>query len=342
MEVVPGLATSAEFTDETTAEVELREGVEWHDGEPFTPQDVQFSVEMFIEHESPQMSVFYRDLDPENPVEIVSEEGGGTLQFNLTRPAAIFNTVAMVRSVIFPEHIWGDVDDPTTFEPSGKDEIVGTGPWQFESWEQGSSLRLSRHENNWNWDESFRREHLGDQFASGPGAEELVWVNTGNIDSAIGALQQGEIDVINQRLTASQTQRAADHPDVESRVSRNYAPLHGMTDFSIPIIRDKEFRRAYLGHGIDVQGFIDSVLGGNALKARANVPVFPNGPFFNEEMPEFEFNPSRANQILDQAGYGTDGSGNRTYPEGDAWAAFVERVRNPNMTREDLGQPDFS
>jgi ABC-type transport system substrate-binding protein len=72
-----------------------------------------------------------------------------------------------------------------------------------------------------------------------------------------------------------------------------------------------------------------------------NNPVYPEGPFYNDDTPSFEYNPERANQILDQAGYGTDG-GTRTYPEGDAWAAFVERVRNPSQTREDLGQPDFS
>ena len=342
METIPGLALGAEAIDDSTIEVELRDGVEWHDGEPFGPDDVVFSTEMFIEHESPQMSVFTRNLNQDNPVEIVSEDGGGVIQFNLTQPSAVFTTVGMVRSVIYPRHVWSEIDNPAEHEPSTMEEgAMGTGPFRLANWEQGTRLELERHDNNWMWDDEFRQEHLGDQYVEGEGAEAIVWTDTGNIDSAIGALQEGEIDAINQRVTTSQADTAADHEDVEKRISNNYAPLHGMTDFTIPLIRDKEFRRAYIGRGIDVQGFVDSVLGGNAIVPNGNNPVYPEGPFYNDDTPSFEYNPERANQILDQAGYGTDG-GTRTYPEGDAWAAFVERVRNPSQTREDLGQPDFS
>ena len=63
LEIVPALATNADVVDDTTVEMDLREGVEWHDGEPFTPQDVKFSVEYYQENDAPQQAAFVRPID---------------------------------------------------------------------------------------------------------------------------------------------------------------------------------------------------------------------------------------------------------------------------------------
>jgi peptide/nickel transport system substrate-binding protein len=89
LEIVPGLATNADVIDDTTVEMDLREGVEWHDGESFGPEDVKFSVEMYKEQNAPQQGAFVRTVDS---VEILSESGGGRVRFNLTEPDAAFLT----------------------------------------------------------------------------------------------------------------------------------------------------------------------------------------------------------------------------------------------------------
>lgn len=88
LEVIPGLATSAEFTGDTTVEVSLRDGVEWHDGKPFSADDVVFSTNLYIEKTSTSQGTFYE------PIESVEKLSNSRVRFELKRPDASFTTSA--------------------------------------------------------------------------------------------------------------------------------------------------------------------------------------------------------------------------------------------------------
>jgi len=85
--LTPALATDWGFVDDTTIDFELREGVQWHDGEEFTPSDVKFTVEYYKENDAINQTLFY---DPIESAEVVSEGNGGTIQFNLKSPNPTF------------------------------------------------------------------------------------------------------------------------------------------------------------------------------------------------------------------------------------------------------------
>lgn len=336
LEIVPALATSAEFVDDTTVEMELRDGVTWHDGESFGPDDVKFTVELFKEYSSPSQSTFY---DPIESVDIVSESGGGVVQFNLSRPDASFLTQRVVRSVILPKHKWENVDNPAQHNP---ETPIGTGPFSFVDWDQGTRFVVERNDDHWMWDDDWRNDVLGEHAASGPGVEEVVWVNVGNVDSMIGALQQGEIDAIDATLSNSQADRAANTDGVEKLVADNFAPLDCKIDHTVPLIRDKEFRVAF-AKSVDKQGFTDDVLGGRATVSKGQNPLSPLlEQWHNDDIEAFGFNLDEARSILERAGYQWDGDGQIHWPNGDAWTSFVERVDDGHQRREALGQPNFS
>jgi len=335
LEIVPGLATNADVVDPTTIEMDLREGVTWHDGESFGPDDVKFSVEVFKEFTAPQMGPFVRSIDS---VEVLSSSGGGRVRFNLKEPDAAFLTQRVVRSAIIPKHRWEDVDNPAEFSP---DEPVGTGPFQFNSWDQGSRFVLDKYEDHWMWDDDVREELLGEYFTAGDGIDQLVYANVGSTSTLIGALQAGDIDAIGGTLSNEQANRASNASGVERQTAETYVPLDVHLNHIVPLIRDKTFRVA-LSHTVDKQGFVDTVLSGRATVAKGQNLITPlMSPFYTETEP-YEHDPERGKQLLERAGYTVNDDGTLVWPEGDAWDAFEARVEDGHATRSELDQPDFS
>lgn len=333
LDIVPALATDAEFQDDTTVDFTLREGVTWHDGEDFTAEDVKFSVELYQDHSSTAQATFYEPIDG---VEVL---GDHEVRFNLSRPDASFLTQRVVRSAIIPKHRWEDVDNPSQHNP---EQPVGTGPFQFENWDQGTRFELSRNDGHWMFDDDWRSDVLGDQAASGDGIERVVWINVGNVDALLGALQNGKIDASQSTLSNQQADRAAATSGIEKMVSDNFAPLDVKLMFSTPLVRDKEFRVA-LAKAVDPEGFIEDVLGGRATPGNEN-PISPLTQWHNPDTTKYEHGVEEARAILEKAGYTWDDDGNLRFPNGEAWGAFVERVQegNANKRREELEQPDFS
>lgn len=338
LKLVPALGTDWEFVDDTTVDFDLREGVQWHDGEPFTPSDVKFTVEYYKQNEAINQTLFY---DPIDSVEVVSESGGGTVRFNLKQPDPTFITHSAVNSVIIPEHRWEDVDTPSQYSP---DQPTGTGPFQYVNWSQGSQFRIERWDNNWKWDEEFRSEVLGDQFESGSGIEEVIWVNVGNIDALIGSINSGDIDAIDGTLSISQAERATQSSEVEQFVVDSFAPVDTKLNFLVPVIRDKEFRKA-LAYSVDNAGFVETVLGGRATVLEGEHEASPlHSDWYNSNVTTYEYDIEKAKTILEKAGYTRTEDGTLNYPNGAAWEAFVERIQDGNTykRREELGQEDFS
>lgn len=336
LEIAPALATDWEAVDETTVEMELRDGVEWHDGESFGPQDVKFTVELFQEYNATSQGPFYTPIES---VEILSESGSGSVRFNLSSPDAPFLTQRIVRSVILPEHKWSDIDNPSQHNP---EPPIGTGPFKFVDWEPGTRFEVEKHESHWMWDDDVRNELLGDEyFEPGDGIDGIVWSNVGNVDALIGALQQGDIDAVGTTLSNEQADRAAQTDGVEKQTADNFAVLDTHLNHIVPLIRDKEFRKA-VSHSVDKEGFFESVLGGRGTVAEAqNLISSLMEPWYNPDAPGYEFDREQSRSILQSAGY-TIQDGTLAWPSGDAWDALVERIEDGHAGREELGQPDFS
>nr|WP_232686289.1 ABC transporter substrate-binding protein [Halobacterium zhouii] len=334
LEVIPALATNAAFTDDTTVEFDLREGVTWHDGEPFTAEDVKFTVDIYKEYTSTSQVAFYE------PIESAEVLGDHKVKFNLKYPDAAFLTQRVVRSVIIPKHKWKDVETPSRHSPKNP---VGTGPFKYKSWSQGSQFEVKRNDGHWMFDDAWRQKHLGDQAVSGPGVEGVIWVNLSNVDTMLGSLKQDQIDAVGTTLSNSQANRAANTSGIEKMVAENFAPLDAKLMFSCPLIRDKEFRVAF-AKSVDKRGFVEEVLLGNATVPNGENPISPITPWNTKDTKNYTHDPQAAKTILKQAGYTWDGSGSLRYPNGDAWGAFVERIQNGNThkRRAELGQPDFS
>lgn len=293
---VPALATSWELADDgLTYTFNLNPDVTWHDGEPFTADDVIMSMEAQASPDtgSAYTATFtgtvasYEKID-DNTVEIVAVD--------------IFPQLVFFGNAYFPvmpAHIWGDIPfeewgaDPgsTGEDPS---RVVGTGPFKFEEWDVGATVTLSRNEDYWG--------HV-------PFIEEFIFQVWPDDSSALAALRSGEIDLIDGVPNAD-AQDIADAEDTQVAVydTPNFNFYAYNLDASkTELFQDVEVRQALL-HALDRETLIEEIYYGYGEVANGTQPVISPAYAPDEVESIYDFDPDRARELLEEAGW-TDEDG---------------------------------
>ena len=160
----PALAESWEVSEDGTVYTfHLREGVTWHDGEPFTAEDVVFTYEQIItnpEARAGDAAQFTYTVDGEQQQVTFEAVDDHTVVITLPAPSAAF--LLQQRFFIMPKHKLvdftveggaeaGQVNNawPTDVSLS---EVVGTGPFMYDSYTPGQLVVLTRNPNYWKQD----------------------------------------------------------------------------------------------------------------------------------------------------------------------------------------------
>ena len=309
--VVPHLAESWEFTDETTLVVDLVSPASFHDGEPLTADDVKFSYDYFTEWE---VGLYIDPLSEIASVEVIDDE---TVQFNLAAPSATILFNAFTNIMILPEHIWATVvEDEGLNHPNEWTEtnMVGSGPFIIENVVAGEAVELVRNDDYWT-------------TPSKSSAVQAIFF--GDSQGLFRALQDGTIYF---------HQHGALAPEARQQVTEGELPgITGGTAGSVETrgvafrmsegspFRDYFFRMA-IAHTVDKQfavdvgnrGFADLGTGtispGNEFWHNASIPS-ENGELGEPFWPQLDM--ERARQILEDAGYRWDDEGRLHYPSAD-------------------------
>ncbi len=298
----PGLAESWEEVEPGIEYVyTLREGLTWSDDEPITAEDVAWNINTG------------RDQGWDNMVSTVG---------NIEATAEDERTVRLVSSVpdpklptmdvyLVPQHIWEpiatDYDAATQY---AADDGVGSGPFVMTEFTPGQSVVMAANPNYWGWE--------GEE----PPYDQVIFRLFENPDAMVAALQQGEIDAA-QGFPASSWEALEGDPNIEvvagqqggfDEIAINGGAAEGQPH---PALLDVEVRRA-IAHGIDRPAVIEDLWFGLASPLETLSPSAD--PKWIPEIPEenqLTYDPDRANQILDDAGYmDTDGDGIREMPDG--------------------------
>jgi peptide/nickel transport system substrate-binding protein len=138
--IEPDLATKWSWNaDMTTLTFELRQGVSWHDGKPFTAADVKCTWDLILGKNEDKLRTnprksWYRNLDS------ISTKDD-TVTFHLKRPQPAFIALlASGYSPVYPCHV------PA---PEMRQHPIGTGPFKFVSYKPNESIKLARNEQYW-------------------------------------------------------------------------------------------------------------------------------------------------------------------------------------------------
>lgn len=302
-EIVPWLATEFAWASETTLVFTVREGVTWSDGEPFTAEDIAFTLNQKKEFPGADDIGLWNETFGA-PAESVTAEGSTvTIEFS-GLAAAKFDS--LITAKIFPQHVWGEVGDPVEYVD---EEPVGTGPFTVGSY-NGRQLVLARREDYWQ----------ADKIA----VQELVL--EGNYDATNAALKlaAGDLDAYWGEIPNPEQAFASKDPELNHFW---YAPA-GSTVLTFNLTKapfdDAAFREA-VSQGIDK----DEI----SAKATYGVmaPASQTGlklPYAENLLPEayagqdtvIPFDTAKAEEMLDAAGYAKGADGFRTLPDGTAFA----------------------
>lgn len=292
---VPGLADSWDVSaDGLTYTFHLNKDAKFHDGVDVTAQDVVFSFDAALD---PNTGFFYRSIVndaiasyraiDDDTVEIVARER--TVTFLYEGPGAV---------VVMPQHIWGSIGpEAWSFDggSTGQDpsRVVGTGPFKFKEWKQGSSVSLVRND---------------DYYDKVPNIEGFRIEVLPNADASVIALQQKSINIM-EIIPPAQMEavQATDGLQVEiydffqfTFYSMNLDPA--MTT----LFQEPEVRQA-LFYALDRDAITESIFLGYGEAAVGTQPPISPAYAPDRMTPAYSFDPQRALELLAAAGWERDG-----------------------------------
>ena len=291
----PGLAVSWAPIDETTWEFVLRDGVTWHDGEPFTADDVIFTFDRL------RAGI---DGAPASPA-FQLEKGGKdwekvddlTLRITTDGPyPTMAEDLAMLP--IVAEHAAAGKTASVDFN-SGE-AAIGTGPFMFEEFSPGNRVSVVKNPNWWGGD---------------PGWDRVIFRPVGEDSARLAALLNGDVDVIDYPPTVDLPQLEADPDFTVSTIASDrviYLMPHYRdreayvrTNEGEPMmpnpLRDWRVRKA-MSLAIDREAIRDRIMGGASLPTRNIVP--PGFFGYVEALEPDPYDPEQARALLEEAGYG--------------------------------------
>lgn len=181
--VQPGLATEWKVSDDgQTVTLKLREGIKFSDGSPILPSDVVWSLK--------------RAATPENgiwgflvsAIKDVTGSDDGTITISLNRPdPSIIPALSVFNTAIMPQKLFEAMPGATDAEKAKAfgEHPVGSGPFMFNSWERGASMKLLANPYYW---------AMGDDGKALPYLDGVTFEVIPDDATRILRLQSGELD----------------------------------------------------------------------------------------------------------------------------------------------------
>lgn len=274
-ELFPGLAKSYENLDDNTWEFELREGVTFHNGEPFTAEAVKFTLDRILdpENSSPQFSHI-------SAIEEVRVVDDFTVQIITSKPFPTLPSQLVARQIVPPEYTRENGADHLASNP------VGTGPYKFVEWTRDERILLTANEDYWR---------------GTPKIKDVVFRVIPESSTRIAELQTGSVDII-VNVPPHQADTLEGQEDTYvSRAPSTRVIFVGMVTTEDGPLADKRVRQA-LNYGVDVEAIIDNVLMGNGVPLQGQ-PVAEMSLGFNSDVDSYDYDPQRARELLAEAGY---------------------------------------
>lgn len=283
-EAVPDLASSWQLENQNKTYVfTLRQGVTWHDGAPFTADDVVYTFNVFQNND-------YNGVLKANFAGVTVEKVDDfTVKFTLPAPSSFFLYDLAVG--IIPEHIFREVpvrDFTNFYKPS---TIIGTGAFAYDNGVSNQSITLKRYKR---------------YYAAMPHLEKVIFYFYDNEKTLASAFR-------NRTVTAAGLQ---DISTIEGAATGNQKFVYNLPQYRAVFfnqlganaaLKDRTVRQA-LAHSVDKDQLINEIENGNAT--RVDSPILAGFWGHKADLPKYDFDINRAIQALAGAGWkDIDGDG---------------------------------
>lgn len=290
--LIPGLAKSWKRISPTTLELELREGVKFHDGTEFTADDVLFSFgkERVYGKKAParRARIFIGDVDR------IEKIGPYKIRFVMKAPDPIIEhrlsgyTAWIVSKAAFekykqdgePTEKWmAAATKKLTWNP------VGTGPYKFKEYVAGDKVAFTSNDS---------------YFLGKPAAKTVTFKAVPEVSARLAGLVSGEFDIAVE-IPPDQIPVLEKYDDV-TPASVILENSHVITfNTKHPVMKDQKIRQA-LSLAIDRKKLIDTLWQGKTITPNGNqMAIF--GEYYIKDFPEFAYDPEKAQKLLAESSY---------------------------------------
>lgn len=281
---VPTIENGGLSEDGLNWRFKLRDDVKWHDGAPFTAEDVKFTLELILDPNFRSWRTTGHDLIRD--IEVVSPT---EIKWRMEEPFAPYMSI-LVETMMVPKHILEPLEDrnnaPFNQAP------VGTGAFKWGSRRAGDNIELVANK---------------DYFADGPYIERLIFKYIPDLTVLYTQFKSGDIDIVSNQYISPDN-----YAEAQSLTGRVVEVVPAPTVESIflnmekPQFQDPVVREAIYA-AIDKQTIIDALYYGLATPTESYLPQ--QSFYYSPDLPTHEHSPERANTLLDDAGWlpGEDG-----------------------------------
>ncbi|HET9026857.1 MAG TPA: ABC transporter substrate-binding protein [Trueperaceae bacterium] len=293
--LVPGLATSWSANDDSTQwTFHLREGVFFHDGTPFNAQAAKFNLDRWNDQANPYhfgaegkayvgwRNLFGGFLGNGSAVSEVTVDDDYTITLELTR------SISFLPSLLAAGYF--GFDSPAAVMAAGANYgtpavgSVGTGPYRFELWEEGSRVVLLAN--------SVYRD-------GPPPTERIVFVGVSDPTARLAQLKAGALDIA-LGISPTDLGTVRQDPNLEvvsggGGLNTSYLAMHQ----NQPPFDDVRVRQA-VAYAIDRQAIVDAFYAGQATTAE---DILPDSLWGHSGATGYPYDPERARELLTEAGF---------------------------------------
>lgn len=274
LELQPMLATSWKFTDPTTLVLELRQGVEFHDGTPFNAEAVVFHL---------QRCMTYEKSNVKSDLSVVSKvEATGAFQVSIklkysdaTLPSVLTDRAGLIVS---PASVKAAADGNVDRKP------VGTGPFKFVEWQDNTLIKVVKNANYW-----------GEK----PYLDGIDMRIVNEFNTAVRTLTAGESDLV-LNMSAQQMAVAKRDPKLVAEATPSMIYYTSFLNYGEGPLKDVKVRQA-MNWALD-RPVLNQVLWGGL--GGGHCSMFPSGFWANDPSTEnfYTKDLDKAKSLLKEAG----------------------------------------
>ena len=286
LEPIPWLATDATASEDgLTWQITLRDDVTWHDGEPFTVDDVIFSYNFLLDAgRAPNLAA----------IDSMEASGEYALTIRLSQPVPFFLNEGLAGYFIMPEHIWAD-QEPVSGELSQFQGMIGTGAYTLEEIIPG---------------ESYTFQANPDYFKGEPTVPTIIAKVVTDRTQQFNQLRTDAAQAVLSAVPPAQVEQLAGDAEIDIAQGSDFFNYVFYTNGSRPPFDQAVVRQA-IARAIDSATLVEVVL----LEQGVELPLswyHPDLPW-SIEIPN-EYDPDAARALLDDAGLtDSDGDGIREF-----------------------------
>lgn len=304
LEPIPDLATSWSISEDGTVYTFSLADASWHDGTPFTSEDVKFTFEeaLFKHHARTKSGL-------SEVVAAIETPDARTVVFRLNNAhPALLRRLDVTEAPILPKHLYEGAGD--TAEAAQNATPVGTGPYRFISHAPGDQVVVERNE---------------DYFKGATtNVDRVVFRIIQDSETALLAFERGEVDYI-PRISGKDIERAEQSGQV---LTATAGPGGGNCIMTVSFNLERELFQSVdvrrgIALGIDRDRLNEQVLFGRGIVANAPFSSAIGWAHAPDALSGLSYDPEAANASFDAAGLA---------PNADGLRVEIDMVHYPNFS----------